>query len=306
MAGYVLKRVVAIIALTFGITVVAFLIIRLIPGDPVVAMLGTGAGDKEMIARLREQLGLTRPLHEQYFVWIAHVLEGDFGYSYANQQAVSSLIASSFPATAQLTVAALSISLVFGSAIGILAALRRNQAADTAGMGLALICMSIPSFWLGLLLILAFAVTWPIFDVVGGTGLKGLVLPAVTLALGTMGFNARFIRSSVIAALSQQHVVTARAKGVPEVRLFAWHVMRNALLPILTIVGLQIGQLLSGSVIVETVFSRPGIGRLLIQAILAKDYMTVQALIMLIALIYAFANFLVDILYPVLDPRVAR
>lgn len=306
MSGYVLKRIAAIIALTFGITVVAFLIIRLIPGDPVIAMLGTGAGDKEMIARLREQLGLLRPLHEQYFVWIAQVVRGDFGYSYANQQSVSSLVASSFPATAQLTLAALGISLVFGSAIGILAALKRNRMPDTAGMGFALICMSIPSFWLGLLLILLFAVTWPIFDVVGGTGFRGLVLPAVTLALGSMGFNARFIRSSVITALSQQHVVTARAKGLPPVQLFNRHVLRNALLPILTIVGLQVGQLLSGSVIVETVFSRPGIGRLLIQAILAKDYMTVQALIMMIALIYALSNFFVDILYPVLDPRVAR
>lgn len=306
MGGYVLKRLVAIIALTFGITVIAFLIVRLIPGDPVIAMLGTGAGDQEMIARLREQLGLNRPLQEQYFVWIGQVLRGDFGYSYANQQSVSSLIAADFPATAQLTLAALSLSLLFGSAIGIFAALRRNRPGDTAAMGVALICMSIPSFWLGLLLILAFAVIWPIFDVVGGNDLKGLVLPAVTLALGTMGFNARFIRSSVIAALSQQHVVTARAKGLPEVRLFAWHVMRNALLPILTITGLQIGQLLSGSVIVETVFSRPGIGRLLIQAILAKDYVTVQALIMMIALIYALSNFIVDILYPVLDPRVAN
>lgn len=306
MGSYILKRLVAILVLTFGITIVAFLIIRLIPGDPVIAMLGTGAGDKEMIARLREQLGLTRPLYEQYFVWIGDVLRGDFGYSYANQQPVSSLISSSFPATAQLTLAALLISLTFGSAIGIIAAIKRNRAPDTAGMGLALICMSIPSFWLGLLLILAFAVIWPVFDVVGGTGFKGLVLPAVTLALGTMGFNARFIRSSVISALSQQHVVTARAKGLPEVRLFTWHVLRNALLPILTVTGLQIGQLLSGSVIVETVFSRPGIGRLLIQAILAKDYMTVQALIMMIALIYAFTNFVVDILYPVLDPRVAR
>ncbi len=305
MSGYILKRLVAIIALTFGITIVAFLIIRLIPGDPVIAMLGTGAGDNELIARLREQLGLTRPLYEQYFVWIGNVLHGDFGYSYGNQQPVSSLIASSFPATAQLTLAALFLSLLFGSAIGILAALKRNRAADTAGMSIALICMSIPSFWLGLLLILAFAVVWPVFDVVGGTGFKGLVLPAVTLALGTIGFNARFIRSSVIAALSQQHVVTARAKGLPEVRLFTWHVMRNALLPILTITGLQIGQLLSGSVIVETVFSRPGIGRLLIQAILAKDYMTVKAVIMMIALIYAVSNFIVDILYPVLDPRVA-
>jgi ABC-type dipeptide/oligopeptide/nickel transport system permease component len=304
MSGYIAKRLAAIVALTFGITVIAFLIIRLIPGDPVIAMLGTSAGDKALIERLREQLGLTAPLHAQYFVWIANVVRGDFGYSYANQQSVSSLIASSFPATMQLTLAALAISLTLGTTLGVLAALKRNKLADTASMGFALACMSIPSFWLGLLLILAFAVTWPIFDVVGGTSLKGLVLPAVTLALGSMGFNARFVRSSVINALSQQHVTTARAKGVPESRVLLWHVMRNALLPILTITGLQIGQLLSGSVIVETVFSRPGIGRLLIQGILAKDYMTVQALIMMIALIYAFANFIVDILYPVLDPRV--
>lgn len=305
MSSYILKRLVAIVALTFGITLVAFLIIRLIPGDPVIAMLGTNAGDKALIERLREQLGLTQPLYTQYFVWIGNVMRGDFGYSYANQQSVSSLIASSFPATAQLTLAALAISLTFGTALGMLAAVKRNTFADTAGMGFALACMSIPSFWLGLLLILAFAVTWPIFDVVGGTSLKGLVLPAVTLALGTMGFNARFVRSSVINALSQQYVTTARAKGLSERRVFLWHVMRNSLLPILTITGLQIGQLLSGSVIVETVFSRPGIGRLLIQGILAKDYMTVQALIMMIALIYALANFIVDILYPVLDPRVA-
>jgi ABC-type dipeptide/oligopeptide/nickel transport system permease component len=305
MSSYILKRLVAIVGLTFGITVIAFLIIRLIPGDPVIAMLGTSAGDKALIERLREQLGLNQPLYTQYFVWIANVLRGDFGYSYANQQSVSSLIASSFPATMQLTLAALALSLTFGTALGVLAALKRNKLADTASMGIALACMSIPSFWLGLLLILAFAVTWPIFDVVGGTSLKGLVLPAVTLALGTMGFNARFVRSSVISALSQQYVTTARAKGLPEGRVFLWHVMRNSLLPILTITGLQIGQLLSGSVIVETVFSRPGIGRLLIQGILAKDYMTVQALIMMIALIYALANFIVDILYPMLDPRVA-
>jgi ABC-type dipeptide/oligopeptide/nickel transport system permease component len=306
MSGYVLKRLVAIIVLAFGISVVAFLILRLIPGDPVIAMLGTGAGDTEMIARLREQLGLNKPLHEQYLVWIAQVLQGDFGYSYANQQSVTSLIAANFPATLQLTLAALVLSLLLGCAIGTLAALKRSRSPDTMGMGLALVCMSIPSFWLGLLLILAFAVVWPVFDVVGGSGLKGLVLPAVTLALGSMGFNARFVRSSVIAALSQPHVVTARAKGLPEWALFARHVMRNALLPILTVVGLQVGQLLSGSVIVETVFSRPGIGRLLIQAILSKDYVTVQALIMMIALIYAFSNFIVDILYPVLDPRVAQ
>jgi ABC-type dipeptide/oligopeptide/nickel transport system permease component len=245
-------------------------------------------------------------MYVQYGRWISGIFRGDFGYSYGYQQSVSSLLAANFPATIQLTIAALALSLTFGMIMGIAAALKRNQAADTLTMGVALTCMSIPSFWLGLLLILVFAVTLPWFDVVGGTSLKGLVLPAVTLALGSMGFNARFVRSSIIAARVQKHVITARAKGITRVQVFVRHVFRNALLPILTIVGLQVGQLLSGTVIVETVFSRPGIGRLLVQAILAKDYLTVQAVVLIIAVIYALTNFIVDLLYPVLDPRVAQ
>ncbi|SEF09242.1 peptide/nickel transport system permease protein [Rhizobiales bacterium GAS191] len=242
----------------------------------------------------------------QYLQWISNLFRGDFGYSYGYQQSVSSLLSANFPATIQLTIAGLALSLTFGMILGITAALKRNRAVDTVTMSVALTCMSIPSFWLGLLLILLFAVTLPWFDVVGGTSLKGLVLPAVTLALGSMGFNARFVRSSIIAALVQKHVITARAKGITRIQVFFRHVLRNSLLPILTIVGLQVGQLLSGTVIVETVFSRPGIGRLLVQAILAKDYLTVQAVVLIIAVIYALTNFIVDLLYPVFDPRVAN
>lgn len=306
MSSYVFRRLVAIIALAFGISVIAFLILRLIPGDPVVALLGTSASDTAVIERLRQQLGLDQPLYTQYLIWMANVFRGDFGYSYGYQQTVSSLLAANFPATIQLTIAGLALSLTFGTILGVAAALRRNRAVDIATMGLALTCMSIPSFWLGLLLILVFAVTLPWFDVVGGTSLKGLVLPAVTLALGSMGFNARFVRSSIIAAQVQKHVMTARAKGITRVQVFVRHVMRNALLPILTVVGLQVGQLLSGTVVVETVFSRPGIGRLLVQAILAKDYLTVQAVVLIIAVLYALTNFIVDLLYPVFDPRVVN
>ena len=306
MISYVAQRVISIVALAFGISVIVFLIIRLIPGDPVITLLGTSAGDNAVVDRLRQQLGLDLPMYVQYGRWISGIFWGDFGYSYGYQQSVSSLLAANFPATIQLTIAALALSLTFGMIMGIAAALKRNQAADTLTMGVALTCMSIPSFWLGLLLILVFAVTLPWFDVVGGTSLKGLVLPAVTLALGSMGFNARFVRSSIIAARVQKHVITARAKGITRVQVFVRHVFRNALLPILTIVGLQVGQLLSGTVIVETVFSRPGIGRLLVQAILAKDYLTVQAVVLIIAVIYALTNFIVDLLYPVLDPRVAQ
>lgn len=306
MISYVAQRVISIVALAFGISVIVFLIIRLIPGDPVITLLGTSAGDNAVVDRLRQQLGLDLPMYVQYGRWISGIFRGDFGYSYGYQQSVSSLLAANFPATIQLTIAALALSLTFGMIMGIAAALKRNQATDTLTMGVALTCMSIPSFWLGLLLILVFAVMLPWFDVVGGTSLKGLVLPAVTLALGSMGFNARFVRSSIIAARVQKHVITARAKGITRVQVFVRHVFRNALLPILTIVGLQVGQLLSGTVIVETVFSRPGIGRLLVQAILAKDYLTVQAVVLIIAVIYALTNFIVDLLYPVLDPRVAQ
>ena len=306
MAAYALRRLLAIVALALGISILVFLLIRFIPGDPAVVLLGTSAGDQALIDRLHQQLGLDRPVYIQYMTWIGNVLHGDFGYSFGNQRSVASMIAGNFPATLQLTLAGLMLSVLFGTAIGAIAALRRNRAADTIGMGIALTFMSIPSFWLGLLLILAFAVQLHWFQVVGGTSLKGLVLPAVTLALGTIGFNARFVRSSIIAAKAQHHVITARAKGITQAQVFLRHILRNALLPILTVVGLQVGQLLSGTVIVETVFSRPGIGRLLVQAILGKDYLTVQAVVLIISVIYALTNFVVDLLYPVLDPRIVR
>jgi ABC-type dipeptide/oligopeptide/nickel transport system permease component len=302
----VARRFAAIVALTFGISVVVFLIIRLIPGDPAIVLLGTNAGDPTLVARLHQQLGLDRPIEVQYLRWIGNILHGNFGYSFGYQQSVDSLLAANFPATIQLTIASLGLSLLLGAGIGAAAALRRNTALDTIAMGFALTCLSMPSFWLGLLLILAFAVKLPWFSVVGGTSLKGLVLPAVTLALGSAGFNARFIRSSVAQALAQKHVITARAKGTTRAQVLVRHVFRNALLPVVTVVGLQIGQLLSGTIVVETVFSRPGIGRLLVQAILSKDYLTVQAVVLIIAVIYAVTNFLVDLAYPLLDPRIAQ
>lgn len=306
MLRYVGGRLAAIITLAFGISILVFLMIRLIPGDPVIALLGTQAGDAELIGRLRQQLGLNESLLQQYLIWLNNVFHGDFGYSYGRQRPVLELIRINFGPTLQLTVAALMLSVIFGLFLGAWAAVRRNRAPDTIGMSLALAFMSMPSFWLGLLLILLFAVTWPIFDVVGGTSLKGLVLPAVTLALGTIGFNARFVRSSLLAAQGQKHVLTARAKGLHRPVVFFRHVLRNALLPILTVVGLQLGNLLSGAVVVEMVFSRPGLGRLLVDAILSKDYLTIQAVVLIIAFIYALTNLVVDMLYPVLDPRIAR
>ena len=305
MMAYAARRLASILCLGFGISVLIFLIIRLIPGDPAIVLLGTSAGDPALVAQLHHQLGLDLPVWTQYGIWAGRVLHGDFGYSFGNQQSVSSLILANFPATLQLTFAGLGLSLLFGGMLGIVAALRRNRAADLITMGTSLALMSIPSFWLGLLMILLFAVELPWFDVVGGTSLKGLVLPAATLAMGSIGFNARFVRSSIVAAQVQRHVITARAKGLSSRQVFTRHILRNALLPIVTVVGLQFGQLLSGTIIVETVFSRPGLGRLLVQAILSKDYLTVQAVVLIVAVLYAFINFAVDLAYPLLDPRIA-
>jgi ABC-type dipeptide/oligopeptide/nickel transport system permease component len=305
MIGYLVKRVAGMVMLAFGISIVVFLIVRLVPGNPAMVILGTNAGNPAMVARLDQQLGLNAPITTQYAKWIGGVLQGNFGYSYDQQLPVSTLIGDNIGPTLQLTLFGLVLTVVFGVVLGVAAAVKRNTAFDTVSMGTALTFLSLPSFWLGLVLLVVFAVQLHWFAVVGGTGFKGLVLPAVTLALGGIGFTARFVRSSVIEALRQQHVVTSRAKGLSRSAVLVKHVVRNSLLPVLTVVGLQTGNLLSGAVIIETVFSRPGLGRLLVTAILSKDYLTVQAVVLIIALMYAAVNFVVDILYPILDPRVA-
>jgi len=302
----VVRRLFSMVMLAFSISVLVFLLIRLVPGDPVIEMLGAEAASDELAARLRGQLGLDQSLVHQYLAWAGKVIQGDFGYSYGYQRPIADLVARNMPATLQLTASALVLSVALGMLIGAWAAVARNRAPDTMGMTMALAFMSVPSFWLGMLLILVFAVQLQWFPVVGGTSLRGLVLPAATLALGTMGFNARFVRSSLISAMGQNHVMTARAKGLSRWQVFSRHVMRNSLLPVLTVVGLQLGNLLSGTVVVETVFSRPGLGRLLVDAIMAKDYLTVQACVLIIALIYALTNLVVDLMYPVLDPRIVR
>jgi ABC-type dipeptide/oligopeptide/nickel transport system permease component len=305
MTAYIIKRLFSVIVLAFAISVAVFLIIRLIPGDPVLAMLGTSAADPGIVARLHRELGLNLPITTQYFHWIGGVLHGNLGYSYGQQTPVASLIAANFMPTLELAAAGLFLTILFGLIIGVAAAIRRNSVFDTTTMAISMAFLSLPSFWLGLVLLVVFAVDLHWFAVVGGSGFKGLVLPAVTLALGGIGFTARFVRSSVIEAMRQQHVLTSRAKGLSRRVVLLKHVVRNSLLPILTIVGLQTGNLLSGAILIEVVFSRPGLGRLLVDSILAKDYPTVQAVVLIIALMYATVNLIVDLLYPVLDPRVA-
>jgi ABC-type dipeptide/oligopeptide/nickel transport system permease component len=305
MMRYAARRLGALVFLAIAISIIDFAIIRLIPGNPARNILGTSNASPALVARLDSQLGLNRPVVTQYWIWAGDVLRGNFGYSYSLKQSVSSLLAQNIPPTLELVVAGLALTVVLGLLIGVAAALRRGRATDTVLMATSVTFLSIPSFWLGLLLIELLAVRVHLFPVVGGTGLTGLALPAITLGLGGVGLTARFVRSSVIEAAQLPHVVIARAKGLPQTLVLTRHVIRNSLLPVINILGLQFGSLLSGVVIVEEVFSRNGLGRLLVDSILAKDYPTVQAVVLLIAITYCVVTLLVDLAYQVLDPRTA-
>ncbi len=305
MMRYASRRLGALVFLAIGISIIDFAIIRLVPGDPARNILGTSDATPALIARLNSQLGLDRPVVTQYWIWAGDVLRGNFGYSYSQKQSVSSLLAQNIPPTLELILAGLALTVIFGLLIGVAAALRRGRATDTVLMAASVTFLSIPSFWLGLLLIELLAVRIHLFPVVGGTGLDGLALPAITLALGGVGLTARFVRSSVIEAAQLPHVVIARAKGVPQYLVLTRHVIRNSLLPVINIVALQFGSLLSGVVIIEEVFSRNGLGRLLVDSILAKDYPTVQAVVLLIAITYCVVTLVVDLAYRIIDPRTA-
>ncbi|MCL6596966.1 MAG: ABC transporter permease [Firmicutes bacterium] len=304
MVNYVLRRLGALVAVAAIASVLVFLIIHLIPGDPVVMMLGPNAASTQAIDRLRNELGLNLPLATQYAHWIVNIVHGRLGESFINDLPVAQLIEENYPSTLQLTVAALAVTVVFGIPLGVLAALYANRLLDTAIMVLAVVGLSMPSFWLGLLLITLFSVSLHFLPVFGGGSWTGVILPAVTLGLGSGGVVARYVRSNVLEVLHVQHVMVARSKGLPERRVITWHVLRNSLLSVVTVLGLQVGNLLSGTVVVETVFSRPGLGRLLVNSILDKDYPTVQAVILLLTLAYTVTNLIVDLMYPLLDPRI--
>ena len=304
MRAYIIRRLVAILLLAFGVSILVFLIVRLIPGDPAAQMLGTSAGSSADIARLHHELGLDLPIPIQYIHWLGGVLHGDLGYSYTNTLPVTTLLAQNIPYTLELTVASLIVSILIGVPLGVVSAYMRGRLVDTVSMVLALVALSMPSFWLGLLLITLFSATLHLVAVFGGTSPQSLILPSLALGAGVGGVTARFVRASVVEAMQQKYVTTARSKGLISFRLFRRHVLRNALLPITTLIGLQVGYLLSGTVVIETVFSRPGLGRLLIDSILSKDYLTVQGLVLLITIIYAFVNLVVDLTYPFIDPRI--
>jgi len=311
MARYVATRLVEAIPVLILSSILVFSILHLIPGDPIDAMLGAAAAgittpetQAKLVAQVREQLGLNDPLPIQYLHWLGAALRLDFGESFIRHQSVATLIAQRLPSTLELAGAALLLSVTLGVGLGIIAALKRHTFVDGAVMILSLGGVSMPSFAFAMLLILLFSVTLGWLPATGSGSLDRLVMPALVLGYEGTGLIARLTRASLLEVLGREYINTARAKGLPSRVVVLRHAMRNALIPVVTIVGLQVGRMLAGSIIVETVFARQGVGQLAIDAILTKDYPLVQGIILLTAFSYVVANLLVDISYGFINPKI--
>lgn len=304
MFSYVLRRIVQSVIVLVGALVISFLILRIVPGDPAVMMLSDLATPDE-IARVRIALGVDQSVWIQFGIYVKQILTGDFGVSYRSQTPALSLVLGYLPATFQLAIAALLITIGISVPFGAVAAVRKGSWIDNLLSGLALIGQSVPVFWLGIMLILIFSVQLRWLPTSGRGGILHLVLPAVTLAAAQVALVARIMRSSMLEVIRQDYVRTARAKGLSEKVIVMRHALRNALAPVVTVLGLQIGNLLGGAIITETVFGWPGAGNLLVNSIGARDYPVVQTMIVISALIFVITNLIVDIIYVMLDPRVS-
>jgi peptide/nickel transport system permease protein len=311
MGRFVLGRLLAIIPVLVLVTAGVFCLIHLTPGDPIDAMMAESA-DPGVKAELTRQLGLDQPIHVQYLRWMGGVLRGDLGRSIRNNQPVIEDVGRRIRPSLELAVLALLIALAVAFPLGILSAARRNTPVDGAGTTLALIGICMPNFLIALLLIFLFGVTLRWLPVSGYTdpledpvnGLRSLTLPAITLGLALGAVITRTLRSSLIEALSEDYVRTGRAKGLPESAILVRHALKNGLVPVVTVLGLQLGGLIGGAVITEYVFALPGVGRLVVDAVFARDYPLVQGVVLLIALAYIGTNLLVDLAYGLLDPRI--
>ena len=288
-----------------GVCTLVFLLIHLVPGDPVEVMLGEGASAADRVA-LRTALGLDRPLGEQYLAYLGRLVRLDLGVSLHDQRPVAGLLWERAGPTLELALAALALALLIALPLGVLAAHHRGGVLDSAAMGFSLIGAAIPNFWLGPLLILVFSLWLGWTPVSGRDGWLSLVLPALTLGTGLAAVLARMVRSGVLEVLGEDYVRTARAKGLGPMAVLWRHALRNAWLPILTLIGLQLGALLAGAVITETVFAWPGLGSLLVEAIQQRDYPVVQGAVLLISLTYVLVNGATDLAYGLLDPRTRR
>lgn len=303
MLRFLTYRLFSTLLVCFGVSVMVFLLIHMVPGDPVDMMLGESARPADREA-LRHALGLDQSLWVQFSQFISGLLRGDLGVSIHSSRPVSELLLERAPATIELALAALLVSVVIALPMGVLAAVRRNTLWDRGAMAFSLLGVSMPNFWLGPLLILLFSVGLGWFPVSGREYAGSLVLPAITLGTALAAVLSRMVRSSLLEVLGEDFVRTARAKGMPE-RIVIWkHALLNALLPVITLLGLQLGVLLGGAVITETVFSWPGLGKLTIDAILRRDYPVVQGVILVISVTYVLVNMFTDMVYGIVDPRI--
>jgi len=303
MRQYVIRRLGLMVPLILGISVIVFVLIRLIPGDPAELMASQWA-TKEDIALVRRSWGLDRPLHVQYLVFLRNLLRGDLGLSVVSNTPAVLEVLGRYPYTLQLAAASILVAIAVGSTAGVVSAVRPYTWADNVSMVLALLGVSTPGFWLGLMMMLLFAVVLGWLPATGAGTVSHLVMPAATLGFGAAGIIARQTRSSMLEVLRQEYVLTARAKGLRETVVIVRHALKNALIPVVTIVGLQFGTLLGGSVVVESVFAWPGMGRLLVDAILMRDYPIIQGAVLVFAATFALINFGVDLFYGYLDPRI--
>jgi peptide/nickel transport system permease protein len=303
MLHFLLRRLLLTIPVLLGVATLVFSLIHLVPGDPVETMLGESAAPQE-IARVRAQLGLDRPLYVQYWTFLKGVGRGDLGVSLRTNESVARAIADRMPATIELAIAAMCLAVVVAIPLGIVAAAGAGTLVDYAATTLALAGISIPNFWLGPLLAIVFAVSLGWLPVSGSGTLAHMVLPAITLGAPLGAVLARMTRASVLEELRELYVLAARARGVSRARAVLRHAFRNSLIPIVTVLGLQMGAVLTGTVITETIFAWPGVGRLLIQSINFRDYPLVQGCILLIAVTYVAMNLLTDLAYGLLDPRI--
>jgi peptide/nickel transport system permease protein len=301
---YLARRLLAVIPVLFGVTLAVFSMLFLVPGDPVKIMLAEFVTTPDQVAQMRAQLHLDEPILKQYGRFVANAAHGDLGTSIRSRRAVSTEIGENVGSTAQLAVASMAVAVAIGVPLGLMAALFRSSWFDAGSMIVALLGVSMPSFWLGLLMIVTFSLHLGWFPATGGGDLWHLVLPAVTLGMIASAIIARLTRSSMLEVLGQDYVRTARAKGLAWWGVVVRHALKNALIPVITIFGLQFGNLLAGAVIVETVFSRPGLGRLIVGGILAKDFPLVQGTVLFVATAYVLINVLVDITYAFVDPRI--
>ena len=303
MLRFLARRLLLTLPVLLGVATLVFSLIHLIPGDPAQAMLGDTASPEE-IAELRQRLGLDRPLPEQYTSFLAGLVRGDLGMSLRTSQPVTTMIVERMPATFELAAAAMLFAVAAAMPLGIAAAVWRGTKIDHSAMTLALMGISIPNFWLGPLLAIVFAVELGWLPVSGRGTLAHLVLPAISLGAALAAILARMTRATLLEELREQYVQAARARGTSRLRAVVGHAFRNSLIPIVTLIGLQFGAVLTGAVITETIFAWPGIGRLLIQSISFRDYPLVQGCILLIAITYVGVNLLTDLMYGVLDPRI--